>query len=172
VYAYVQAISDRWSDYKHPTVEPPSYPRPAAALLYGQVDKAVARLKDAAAARNAVETMRAANDVDGATVELIEFYHPGTPPDLHRLAVLQRKVLLYSWDSRLDDASDTLVEVRRTWDRVRPTVLDRSGARVVVTFDATLADQQAAIDANEPIRLSGYTQTSLIMIREMQQLSY
>jgi len=172
VYAYVQSISDLWSDYKHPTVVPPSYPRPTEGLLYGRLDTALGRLKAAAAARNATETMRAANDVDAATIELIEFYAPSVPPDLHRLAVLERKVMLDSWDGRLDAASDTLIEVRRTWSQARPRVVTRASEPVAVTFDSTLADQQAAIDAGEVIRLGDYAKTSLIMIHEMQQLSY
>jgi hypothetical protein len=172
VYAYVQQISDTWSDYKHPTVEPLSYRRPAGGLLYGALDVAVARLKEAAAARNARETMRAANDVDAATTELVEFYHPDIPPDLHRLAVLERRILLDSWDGRIRTTPDTLEEVRRTWERVRPVIVARSSEDVARTFDNHIADQQAALDAPETGRLSDYAGRALIMIREMKQLSY
>jgi hypothetical protein len=172
VYARVQDISDRWSDYQHPTVVPPSYPRPAAAILHGDLDAALSRLKEAAAARRMAETMWAANDVDAATIELIEFYHPDTPIDLHRLAVLERKVLLYAWSGDIDLASDTLIEVRRTWTRVRPIVVDRSGVQVAETFEVSIADQQAALDANEIIRLGDHAQTNLILIHEMEQVSY
>jgi hypothetical protein len=172
VYAYVRDIDNAWSDYKHPTVVPPSDPRPPDTLLYGRLDTAMARLRDAAAARNATETMTAANDVNAAAFELIEYYNPRVPPGLHRLAVLERKILLDTWDGRIDTAPDTLVEVRRTWERVRPAVVARSSERVAEAFDSNLADQQAALDALASERLGDYAQNALIMLNEMQQLSY
>ncbi len=172
VYAHVRDINNAWSDYKHPTVVPASDPRPPDTLLYGPLDTAMARLREAAAARNTTETMTAANDVSAAAFELIEYYNPSVPPGLHRLAVLERKILADSWDGRIDTAPDTLVEVRRTWERVRPAVVSRSNERVAEAFESNLADQQAALDALESERLGTYAQNALIMLNEMEQLSY
>ncbi len=172
VYARVRDINNVWSDYKHPTVVPPSDPRPPETLLYGPLDTAMARLREAAAARNATETMRAANDVNAAASELIAYYNPSVPPGLARLAVLERRILLDSWDNRLDTTADTLTEVRRTWGRVRPAVVARSSERVAEAFDSNLTDQQAALDARNSERLGDYAQNALIMLNEMEQLSY
>jgi hypothetical protein len=172
VYASVQEISDAWSDYKHPTVVPPSSPRGATALLYGRLDTALARLKDAAAARDSDQTMRAANDVDAAAVELIEYYNPTIPPELQRLAVLERKIMLDAWDGRIESADQTLVEVRRTWTQVRPVVVERSSDEAAETFDDRITDQQRAIDAQESSTLGNYAEDALIMLKEMEQLSY
>jgi len=172
VYAHVRDIDNAWSDYKHPTVVPLPEPRPPETLLYGPLDTAMARLREAAAARNAAGTMAAANDVNAAAFDLMAYYNPSVPPGLHRLAVLERKILLDSWDGRIDTAPDTLVEVRRTWERVRPAVAARSSERVAQAFDRSLADQQAAIDDLESERLGDYAQNALIMLNEMEQLSY
>jgi hypothetical protein len=172
VLANVQGISDRWYDYRHPTIEPTSYPRPAESLLYGQLDTALARLKEAAAARNAPATMRAANDVDAATIDLVEFFHPAVPPDLHRLAVQERSILLDAWSGALDPAADTLAEVRHTWYRVRPKVVYYSSEEAALAFDYAIADQQTALNANEPIRLADSAGIALITIQEMEQFSY
>jgi hypothetical protein len=172
VYARVRDINNTWSDYKHPTVVPPSDPRPPETLLYGPLDTAMARLRDAAAARNRRATMAAANDVSAAAFELIEYYNPRVPPGLGRLAVLERKILLDTWDGRMDTAPDTLVEVHRTWQRVRPAVVARSSEKVAEAFENNLADQQAALDALESEQLGDYAENALIMINEMQQLSY
>jgi hypothetical protein len=172
VYASVQEISDAWSDYKHPTVVPPSYPRGATTLLYGRLDTALARLKEAAAARDSNQTMRAANDVDAAAVELIEYYNPTIPPALHRLAVLERKIMIDSWDGKIDTAAQSLDEVRRTWTWVRPTVADRSSEEVADAFADSITDQQRAIDAQESSTLGDYAENALIMLKEMEQLSY
>jgi len=172
VYARVRDINNAWSDYKHPTVVPPSDPRPPDTLLYGPLDTALARLREAAAARNATETMAAANDVNAAAFDLIAYYNPSVPPGLHRLAVLERKILLDSWDGRIDAAPDTLIEVRRTWEHVRPVVVARSSERVAEAFDRSLADQQAAVDALASTRLGDYAENALVMLNEMEQLSY
>ncbi len=172
VYARVRDIDNAWSDYKHPTVAPPSEPRFPDTLLYGPLDTSIARLRDAAAARNAPATMAAANDVSAASFELIEYYNPRVPPGLARLAVLERKILLDTWDGRIDTAPDTLVEVHRTWQRVRPAVVARSSERVAEAFENNLADQQAALDALESEQVGACAENALIMINEMQQLSY
>lgn len=172
IYASVQEISDAWSDYKNPTVVPPSYPRGATALLYGRLDTALARLKEAAAARDAAQTMRAANDVDAAAVELIEYYNPTLPPELQRLAVLERKIMLDAWDGRLGAGARSLNEVRRTWTQVRPTIAERSSDEVAEAFDNSITYQQRAIDAQESSTLGNHAEDALIMLKQMELLSY
>ncbi len=172
VYAQITAISSRWADYKHPTVVPPSYPWRGARLLYGQLDTAMARLQEAAAQRDGRRTMQAANDVDAAAIELMEYYHPVVPGDLRRLAVLERQIMLDSWEGRLDTASGTMTEIRRLWARVRPTVVHHSSEEAAREFDYTLVDQQVAISAREIHTVSAYAQNALIALTEMQQLSY
>jgi hypothetical protein len=172
VYARVRDINNAWSDYKHPTVEPLSDPRFPDTLLYGPLDTAMARLRDAATARNAAATMAAANDVSAAAFEMIEYYNPRVPPGLARLALLERRILVDTWDGRIDTAPQTLVEVRRTWQRVRPAVVARSSEQVAEAFEGNLADQQAALEALESEQVSNCAQNALIMLNEMQQLSY
>jgi hypothetical protein len=172
VYAHLRNINDAWSDYKHPTVVPPSDPRPPDTLLYGPLDTALARLREAAAARNTAGTMAAANDVNAAALDLIEYYNPSMPPGLHRLAALERKILQDTWDGRLDIAPETLTEVHRTWEQVRPAVVARSNERVAEAFESNLADQQAALEALESQRVGACAQNALIMLTEMEQLSY
>jgi hypothetical protein len=172
VYAQITAISSRWADYKHPTVVPPSYPWRGARLLYGQLDTVLARLQEAAAQRNGHRTMQAANDVDAAAIELMEYYHPTVPGDLRRLAVLERRIMLAAWEGKPDTAAGTMIEIRRLWIRVRPTVVDHSSEEVARAFDYTLAKQQVALNAQEPRTVSTYAQNALIALTEMQQLSY
>ena len=172
VYAHVRDIDNVWSDYKHPTVVPPSDPRPPDTLLYGRLDTAMARLREAAAARHATATMAAALDVNAAALDLNTYYNPRVPPGLYRLAALERQILRDAWDGRIDTARDTLVEVRQTWERVRPAVVARSSERVAEAFDSNLAEQQAALDTLEAKRLGADAQDALIMLIEMEQLSY
>jgi len=80
VYAYIQEISDAWQDYKHPTVNPSLEPRRLpAGMLVGNLDAAMAALKEGAAARDSARTIKAANDVNAAAVELYAYYSPTIP---------------------------------------------------------------------------------------------
>jgi len=173
VYAYIREIDDTWKDYKQPTVQPPAEPRRyPARLMVRQLDAALAALKSAAGARDGPRTMKAANDVNAAAVDLFAFYNPSLPPDMHRLAVFERRILLDSADGDLTGASDTLDRVRGAWGRVRTTISSHVGNTVVSEFDQRIADQQAALDANDSDRLIATAKQALTMIDQMQRLYY
>jgi hypothetical protein len=173
VYAYIQEIDDAWKDYKHPTVSPPSEPAGfPARLMVRELDAALASLKRAAAARDATGTMKAANDVNAVATDLFAFYNPTMPPDMHSLAVLERRILLDSADGDLTRASSTLSSVRNAWDRVRTTIFDHVGHSVVSEFDRHIIDQQAALDAGDSNRLSSTAKQALTMIDQMERLYY
>ena len=173
VYAYVREIDDAWKDYKRPTVQPSSEPeRYPARLLVRQLDAALAALKSAAATRDRARTMKAANDVNAVAIDLFAFYNPGMPPDMYRLTVLERRILLDSADGDLTRASATLNHVRGAWGRVRATISGHVGNTVVSEFDRRIADQQAALDANDSDRLSATARQALTMIDQMQRLYY
>jgi hypothetical protein len=172
VLAYVRDISDAWHDYQHPTVAPVSFPRPPATLLYGQMDTAVARLQDAAAARQATGTIRAANDVDAAAAELHEYYHPTIPTDLHRLRALERRIALDAAEGQIDGTGVTLSRARRAWTRVRPVVEVNSSPSAVAALDDMMDSQQVALEARNSDTLGIYARLAIDLIREMERLSY
>ncbi|MBM4028974.1 MAG: hypothetical protein FJ280_26790 [Planctomycetes bacterium] len=156
VYRYIRDISDAWVDYQRPTVVPVITPRPPATLMHDQLGAALARLKDAAANRHAAEAMRAANDIDAAAVDLFEYYHPTIPPDLHRMRVLQRRIMLDAAEGRLEGLPTTLTRARSAWARARPAVAIRTSANVVTTFEGNLAAQQTALHEGNSEALATY----------------
>ncbi len=172
VLVYVRDISDAWHDYKNPTVAPVSFPRPPATLLYGQMDTAVARLQDAAAARQVTGTVRAANDVDAAAAELHEYYHPTIPTDLHRLRALERRIALDAAEGRIDGTAVTLSRARSAWTRVRPVVEARSSPGAVAALDDMMISQQVALEAGNSETLGIYARQAIDLIRDMERLSY
>jgi len=173
VYAYIREISDAWQDYKRPTVNPSPEPRRfPASMLVSQLDAAVAALKDASAARDSARTIKAANDVNAAAVELYAFYNPTIPPEINTLQALERQVVKASADGDLDGLSDTLTTVRDTWDRAKPTVSTRVGDQVIRGFDQYIADQQAALAAGNSEELSARAKKALAMLDEMSRLYY
>ena len=172
VLACVRDISDAWADYQHPTVEPLTFPRPPATLLYGELSAALARLQDAAAARQALATMRAANDVDAAAADLHEYYHPAVPPDLYRLRALERRIVLDAAESRLATMAGTLDEAYRAWARVRTAVAANSTPNVAATFTDLLDAQQTALDAGNPEAVGHYARQAIDLLRGMVRLTY
>jgi hypothetical protein len=75
VYRYIQTMENAWRDYKRPTVVAWDESRQLwERNLRSDVDAAMARLRQAALARDAAATTDAANDVDTAVLNLFEFY--------------------------------------------------------------------------------------------------
>ncbi len=173
VYAYIKDIDNTWRDYKRPTVTPSPEPRRyPAGMLYGDLDAALAGLKYGAAARDPLETIQAAGDVSGAAAELIGFSNPRRPSGIHRLAVFERRIIIEATEGDLAGVSVTLDRIRNTWGQVRTAVLTRVGDVVAQGFDQLIAEQQAAIQANNPPRLAAGARSALQMINDMQQLEY
>jgi hypothetical protein len=172
VYRHIRDLSDAWADYQNPTVVPVQSPRPPATLLHGELGAVLARLREAAAARQVAEVVRAAHDLDAAAVGLAEYYHPALPPDLHQLRMLQRQIVLASAEGRLEAAAATLARARGTWAQVRPIIEANSSPNVVNTFEDNLAAQHAALSRGDSEALASYARLAVTMLNEMQQLSY
>lgn len=171
IHTYVKDINDAWLAYKYPTVAPLAYPRPPAVMLRGPLDGAMFRLKFAHDKGQAQEIMKAAGEIDAAALKLLEYYTPTVPLDLRRLRMLEGQVLLSATQNRIDPASDTLKEVYRVWERVRPEVEARSSADAVGTFEECLAAQQAAVDQRDYKVLTASARQGIDRVNEMLPLA-
>jgi hypothetical protein len=172
IYAYLAEVRDAWQDYQRPTAVPPSSSRSSGTLLYGRLDAALARLRAAAAAQAKGATMRAANDVDAAALDLFEYYNPAIPSDLHRLRVLEQRVVLDATDGRIDAVAATLKEARDAWRRVRATVTANSSPSVTAAFETNLRAQEAALRRGDSEELAAQARQAMDLIQGMQRLSY
>jgi hypothetical protein len=173
VYAYIKDIDSTWRDYKSPTItasaEPRRYP---TALLFGDLDAALAGLKYGAAAKDVPGTIKSAGEVSNAATVLIGYYNPDRPSALHRLAMHENRIMVEATDGDLAAATRHLEDVRVAWSRVRPTVLIRTQDVVVRGFDQLIDEQNEAIQARNLPRLASGARTALQMINDMQQLNY
>jgi len=169
IYAYSRDIKDAWLDYKHPTISTWSARfRPPGAIFVQELDAAVAALYDAGAARDPTRTMKAANDISAAALDLFEYYHPTDGPDMRRLAVLQRRVLIDSAAGDLNSASKTLSNLDQMWQRVRPSVETRTDAEVVQALQDNIAAQRAALATGDRAALTASAQDTLSLIDQMR----
>ena len=169
VYAYVQDINDAWSGYLDQSIEPQREPlTPPGALLAQRFGEALYKLKAAATERNSSKTAKAANDVSAAAVNMYEYYHPAIPPDLRKLEILERRILIDASSDAFDSASTTLNDAHTVWLLIQPIVRDRD--KVVQEIGDELHKQQAALAAQDRTLLTASVETTIQMIDDVQTL--
>jgi len=152
---YTNDINDAWVDYENPTLD-------------GHLGDALAELKYAAAQRNSPATLRAANNVSAAAVDLYEYYHPAIPPDLRRLEILEGRILIDLGYNAIDSISATLSRANSVWQRLRPIVLAHTDEKAVQTVGHELDLQKAALAVHDLTRLTSSTETTITLINDIQ----
>ena len=87
-----------------------------------------------------------------------------------RLDVLGRQVIL---DVEAEDfvaAANTLSKSEAIWARLKPIVLANQGEKVAAEFDASLATQQKALDAEDGETLSDEANNGLELVDALERL--
>jgi hypothetical protein len=92
---------------------------------------------------------RAANEVTGATAQLVAFYRPGLPPDTLHLDYLQRELALDGLAGDLRSAAVHAQELEAAWLVVRAHVLEAGGRQQTAAFDASVGALKDAIAAQD-----------------------
>jgi hypothetical protein len=106
---------------------------------------ALTALQTFATAKDGAGTMQAVNDLSAAIVDMYATYNPTTPVDIGRLDVLERQVVLDGQAGNYEAATLTLMETNTVWNRVKPMVLEHSGADVAKEFETSLQLQTEAV---------------------------
>ncbi len=88
-----------------------------------------------------VGTMRAANDVSWAILDIIDYYHPAAPTNVARIDVLERRIVVDTFSRSFITARNTMEQLRAMWGVVRPTIVEGGGAGIAARLDAALAVQ-------------------------------
>lgn len=172
VQAYAKDINAAWQQYRGPAVTPLSYPRPPALLLRGPLEGAMFRLRYAVGKGETGETMKAANEIDAAAIQVFEYYAPTIPLDLRRLRMLEGRIMVQAVQNRTDLASDSLKEIRTVWKRLRPTVEAQSSPEAAAAFEDCLLAQQAALDRYDPDALVACARQAFDKTSEALRQSY
>ena len=109
--------------------------------------EAVDRLQEASAIseEDRINTMRTANDVGWAVLDLIDLYHPAIPTDIGRLDVLERRFIVDLLSGDFIAAKETMDRLKAVWKGLRPSVVERAGAEAAASFDARLPPQEKAV---------------------------
>jgi hypothetical protein len=93
--------------------------------------------------------MRVANQVTLIAANLTEPFALKVPVDVTRLDYYGRELEI--WAAADDEAKlrETAAEMRKTWDRLRPTVVDHKAAAEAKQFDELVARVEAAKSSRE-----------------------
>jgi hypothetical protein len=178
VYALIQDINDTWLDFRNQVygLEVPLVARPASSSIsprstfVDRLDAAVYVLQYAATAQDSSRTMNTANLISALAGDLYEYYTPSIPPEIHRINVLERQVVLDAADDNLADIAVVLTQIREAWHQVRPSVETKSSIVFANQIEESIAGQQAAFDNGDNEVLTSRAKKTLEMLGEAERL--
>jgi len=165
VTANVAAISEAWQAYQTQAAND-KVPQPFQEALTVAFD----RLQKASAAKEAADTMQAANDLSAAVVDLFTVYQPTTTTDLGWLDIWERQVVL---DVAADDftaAADSLAKTNAVWARLKPVVLAHNGTDAATQFENSLTTQQEALNTENASALTTEANNGLELVDALEKL--
>ena len=108
------------------------------------LSKSIAALEKAVGVKDQQATMQEANQITLIAANLTEPFHPQVPVDIMRLDYYGRELELWSAvknEAKLKEAADAL---KKTWDKVRPSVKKHGGTAEAKTFDGLMLKLKAA----------------------------
>ena len=178
VYALIQDINETWLDFRNQVygVESPLVARPSGTTLsprstyVDRLDAAVYVLQYAATAQDASRTMNTANLISALAGDLYGYYAPTIPPEIHRISVLERQVVLDAADDNLTDIAGVLDQIREAWHRVRPSVEDKTSTAFANQIEESIVGQQVALDNGDNEVLTSRAKRTLELLAEVQQI--
>jgi hypothetical protein len=158
-------ISEAWTVY-----QPQATTAGATATHQEALTSALARLQSAAAAKDANVARQAANDMGAAVLDLFALYNPTTPPDIGRLDVFERQIILDVTANDYVAAAASFAKTKATWESVKPSVIAHKGQSVADKFDASIAIQEAKLQARDIPTLTAEVNVALELVDELEKL--
>lgn len=128
----------------------------------------VRELREAAATGEKRPTLRAANNLEMAVLDLYEFYHLDMPADLGRLEVAERDLLLDTAAHDPAAAQETVVQIGSLWAGLRPTVEQMGDAKLAAELDTVVTSQQQAAAKGDLATLDRLANQALDVIGRME----
>jgi hypothetical protein len=161
----VTDIENAWKVY-----QPQAGNDGASQEIQDAMASALTHLETASTAKDSAGTMQASNDISAAVVELFALYDPTIPADIGRLDVLERQVILDIAANDYSAAITSLANTKSDWERVKPSVLEHNGQEVAAEFEASLTQQESALDAKDQAALTSEAQNALEIVDALEEL--
>jgi hypothetical protein len=165
INADVTDISNAWKAY-----QPLAGEAGISQELQDSMTSALTQLQEASASQDAAATMQSSNDVSAAVVEMFALYNPKIPADIGRLDVIGRQVILDVAVQDYPAAEASLARAKSTWEKVKPSVLDRNGQEVAGRFEASLTAIASALAAKDAATLTSEAKDMLEIVDELEKL--
>jgi hypothetical protein len=158
-------ISNAWKSY-----QPQASEEGTSQDLQNAMMAAIERLQTASAAKDSASTMQGSNDVSAAVVEMFALYNPAIPVDIGRLDVLERQVILDVAVQDYSAAMTSFAHTKSVWEDVKPSVLEHNGKDVAADFEASLAAQEAELNAKDDAALTTDARNGLEIVDALERL--
>ncbi|MEO8426576.1 MAG: hypothetical protein ABI651_05630 [Verrucomicrobiota bacterium] len=114
-----------------------------------RLNQRIEGLGKAIPAKDRHAAMREANQVTLIAANLTAPFDPKVPVDVTRLDYYGRELEIWSTANDKDKLKATASDTRKTWDRLRPSVVTHNGAAEAREFDELLARVEAAKSPKE-----------------------
>jgi len=161
----VQAMTDAWQAYQAAVGDVEVSQQLADAMT-----SALGQLQMASQAKDAATTLQASNDVSAAVMDLFALYDPQIPADIGRLDVLERQVILDVAAQDYEAAVATFDTMSTLWEKVKPTVMEHNGEDVIAQFEASLATQKSALEAQDAAALTNEAKIALELVDALEDV--
>ena len=165
VNADVQAMNDAWQEYQAEAGDVEISQELSDAMI-----SALGQLQTASQAKDAASTLQTSNDVSAAVFDLFALYDPQIPADIGRLDVLERQVILDVAAQDYEAAMATFNSMSTIWEKVKPTVMEHNGEDVIAQFEASLATQQSALEAQDAAALTNEAKIALELVDALEDV--
>jgi len=161
----VRTISDAWKTYQLDALKDG-----ATQAMVDSFDSAFANLQTAASAQDKTGIMQASNDISAVVVDLFDLYHPAIPANVGRLDVLERQVVLDTAASNFTAVNNDLDKINKTWDTLKPSVLEHSGEETAKQFEASLSLQAESLKTQDAAVLTQEAKNALEIVDALENL--
>jgi hypothetical protein len=165
VNADISTIDKAWSAY-----QPQAAKDGATQAMQDGFSQALSRLKSASTSQDALGTLQAANDLGATVVDMFALYQSAVPPEIGRLDVLERQIILDVEKQDSDAANATLAKINTVWESVKPSVLSHDGKDEAAQFDQSLATQAEALGAQDSAALTDEARNGLEIVDALEQV--
>lgn len=108
---------------------------------------AISHLGDNVRAHEREGTLRTANNLAAAALDVVAVYEPTLPADVSRLTIFERQLAIDAEDGNAVAATETLAALSADWGRVEPLVETHGGAHQAAAMDTLLDEQRTAAAA-------------------------
>ena len=132
----------------------------------GQLSSTLATLIDAIALHQRARAIEAANELTYIAAGLTERYQPKMPADIVRLDYYGRELEILAAQSDMSKIATTLSDLRRTWDAVKPAVIEHGGGAAAAHADGLVAQLESA---NTPSSVARIANLFLEVVDELEK---